>query len=305
MNFLSEFLSIERGHWNLIIVGITVFAMIVYTLIGYNFKNLEDAPVSMAILSFQAQSSNSIFMVSTIPSVLSTALDYPDFFNPIKWKRYTFGRLPVAIVGLLVGIQFFAIAETPNIFSLTSSRAESYLLSLSCLKVVLTGSLVYIPATIKPSIFSGKVTSLFTLIVCAFVSIGTYTPGSSPAFHQFSGILNYIFLALIICILIHWVIQLTKLARNMDVGDFICISCIFICLVGLFGSYVNVFLAWSTGARVIDFSTITSQEFAITNYCYTFVFIMLAIAPGRIARFEATTYLVRHMYCTCCHDMVL
>ena len=295
MTFLVDILSIEKGHWNLIIVGITVLAMIVYTLSGYNFKNLDDAPVGVAILSLQAQSSNGIFMVSTIPSVLSTALDYPDFFNPIKWKRYTFGRVPVAIVGFLVGIQFFVIADTPSIFALTSSRVESYLLSLSSLKVVLTGSLVYIPATIKPSIFSGKVTSLFTFIVCAFVSIGTYTPGSGDAFHQFSGILNYIFLILIICILIHWVIQLTKLARHMDVGDFICISCIFICLVGLFGSYINVFMAWSTGAHMIDFSTITSQELAIINYCYTFMYIMLAIAPGRIARFEATTYLVRRI----------
>ena len=62
--------------------------------------------------------------------------------------------------------------------------------------------------------------------------------------------------------------------------------------VGIIGPSANTFRAWATGERIIDFSTIKTEELVIINYCFSFVFVLLSIAPGRIARFEAVTHLV-------------
>ena len=63
---------------------------------------------------------------------------------------------------------------------------------------------------------------------------------------------------------------------------------------------MHVFLAWGYGIYMIDFTAVTSKELAVMNYCFSFAFIVLSIAPGRIARFEAITNLVcRHILYNC------
>ena len=294
----SLFLVLEgTGYLNLIVIGISLLAILIPLLCGYDFSLLDESPVNNAIMSPQAQTSYGILLVSIIPSVIDTALDYNNLFHPLKWKKYIFGRIPIVVTGLLVSVQFFVITDTPSIFGLTTRRTASYLLSLSCLKIVFTGSMMIILTSIKPSVFSRRVTFLFTLLACTVFALRAYTPGSSAWFHQFSNNLSYIFLVVVVLTLVYWMAKLVKALDHMTVPDYICALYLLIYFVGIFGSYIHVFLAWSIGEHVIDFSTMTALELATTNYCYTFVFIMMSIAPGRIARFEAVTYLVsRHNY---------
>ena len=296
---LKLYLWLEgKGYLNLIVIGISLLAILIPLLCGYDFNLLDESPVNNAIMSPQAQTSYGILLVSIIPSVIDTALDFANIFHPFKRQKYIFGRVPIALAGFLVSVQFFVISDSPSIFNLTSNRAASYLFCLSCLKIVFTGSMMTILTSIKPSVFSGRTTFLFTLCTCGVIVIRTSSPGTSASFHQFSNILSYLFLVLIVFAIFYWLSLLMKSLRNMTVPDYICILYLFIYLVIIFGSSLNVFRAWSTGQRVIDFSTMTGEDFAIENYCYTFMYIMLAIAPGRIARFEAVTHLVSSVSCS-------
>ena len=293
----SLFLILEgKGYLNLIVIGISLLAIFIPLLCGYNSKNFELSSIDSAIMSSQAQTSYAVLLVSTIPSVIDTVLDYANIFHALKWQKYILGRVPIALAGFLVSVQFFVISDTPSIFNLTSIRAASYLFSLSCLKIVFTGSMMIILTSIKPSVFSGRITFLFTLLACTVITMRTYTPGTSASFHQFSNILYYTFISIVACTLLYWAAKLASTVNHMTVPDYICLLYLFIYFVGIFGSYIHVFLELPSGIAVVDFTTSTGQELAIINYCFSFVFVMLSIAPGRIARFEAVTHLVSQPY---------
>ena len=286
----------EKGYSNLIVVAISLLATLVPYFCGYDLDLLEQSSVNDAILSPQAQTSYGILLVSTIPSVIDTALDYANLFHPLKWRKYIFGRVPIALAGFLVSIQFLLISDTPSIFALTDCRAASYLLSLSCLKLVFTGSIMTILTSIKPHVYSGKATTIVSLFISSVIVIRTFTPGASASFHQFSNILSYIFLVLILVAILYYLYKLIATARIMTVPDYICALYLFIYFVGIFGSSANTFQAWTAGEEINDFSTIKAYELATINYFFASMYVMLSIAPGRIARFEAVTHLVREIY---------
>ena len=272
---LNEFKTLwleGRGYLNLIVVGISLLAILIPLLCGYYLSSLDESPVNNAILSSQAQTSYGILLVSTLPSLIDTALDYANLFHALKWQKYIFGRVPITLAGFLVSAQFFVISDTPSIFGLTIDRASSYLFGLCCLKIVFTGGMMTILTSIKPSVFSGRTTFLFTLCTCGVIVMRSCSPGTSAQFHQFNNITSYLFLVFVVSVTLYWLASLIKALRNMTVPDYICILYLFIYLVILFGSSLNVFRAWSTGQRVIDFSTMTGEDLAIENYCYTFMY---------------------------------
>ena len=283
---------LDKGYYIIIIVAISLLIILIPRLCGYNDSILNESPAHDAILSSECQLSYGILLVSTLPSVIDTTLDYANFFNERKWRKYIFGRVPLVLTGLLVSVQFFVIADTPSIFGLTSNRAASYLFSLSCLRLVFTGSMMLILTSIKPTVFTGRVTSLFTLFICFFIVIRTYLPGSGAAFHQFSADLNYVFVVVVVATLLYWLLKLAACTSAMTVSEYICLLYLLIYYVSLFGSYINIFYAWRRGEQEGDFTTNTPQGFVIMNYCFSFAFIMLSIAPGRIARFESVSHLV-------------
>ena len=282
----------EKGYSNLIVVAVSLLAILIPYFCGYDLDLLEQSSVNDAILSSQAQTSYGILLVSVIPSVIDTALDYTNLFHPLKWKKYIFGRVPIALTGFLVSIQFLLISDVPSIFVLTDCRAASYIISLGCLKIVFTGSIMTILTSIKPSIFSGIITTIISLFACSIIVIRSFTPGSSASFHQFSNVLSYLFLVLILVVVFYYLYKLIATARIMTVPDYICALYLFIYFVGVFGSSANTFQAWSAGDEINDFSTMKAYELAIVNYFFASMYVMLSIAPGRIARFEAVTHLV-------------
>ena len=60
----------------------------------------------------------------------------------------------------------------------------------------------------------------------------------------------------------------------MAVNEYTCLLYLLIYYISLFGSYVNVFIAWSNKVYVVDFTTVTATELAVMNYCFSFAFIM-------------------------------
>ena len=288
---------IDKGYFNIIFVAISIFVILVPRWCDYNDEILNKSPASETILSVEARISYAVLLVSTLPSLIDTILDYPNFFVEAKWRKYIFGRVPIVVTGFLVSTQYFVVIDTPSIFALTSSRTASYLFALSSFRLVFTGSAMFILTSMKPILFTGRMTSLFTLFICFFVVMRTYLPGSSASFQELGSVLNYAFVVIVVTVLIYWLIKLIVSIKVMTVSEYICLLYLLIYYISLFGSYMNVFLAWGSGVYAVDFTTITAKELAVMNYCFSFAFIMLSIAPGRIARFEAVTHLVcRHVY---------
>ena len=287
----------EIASWNIVVTSLTLLAIIVPFFCGYSLQSLSNEPVSESILTIEAKYSYGILMVSSIPFALDTALDYNDIYDKTKWKLYLFGRAPVAIGSILVGIQLTMISRTPSIFGLSMSRAESYLLIYSLFKVVFTGSMMYVLSTVKPSVFSGSLSLLFTILVGIVSIVRQFTPGSSPLFYQFSTTLVHICLIVFVIILLYWSSKIVKIIRCLTVEDYTCILYIFMYLFGMLSTYANIFYSWAENRasgknRPSDFSSWTPECLAIVNYSFSFLFIMLAIAPGRIARFQAVVHLV-------------
>ena len=292
---ISFFLG--KGYAILIIVAVALLVILVPYACGYDFDHVEHHRVNDAILSAHAQTSYGILLVSVIPSVIDTALDYDNFFNPMKWKKYIFGRVPIALTGLLVSLQFFVIADTTSIFGVTDCIAASYLISLSSLQIVFTGSMLIILISVKPCGYCARVATIISLFICSFIVIRTFTPGSSQTFHEFSNILSYIFLAFAVIAFLFCLYKLALIVRHMTVSDYICALYLLIYFVGIFSTFAT-FNPWLSGEGISDhdFSSIKAQELGTMNYCFSFMYIMLAIAPGRIARFEAVTHLVSHRH---------
>ena len=209
---------LEKGYLNLLVVVMALLTIFVPFLCGYDLDVLDSGPALEAILSSEAQTSYAFFLASTIPAVIDTTLDYSNYYNPIKWKKYIFGRMPIVITGFLVSLQFFVITNTTSIFNLTDCKAESYLLSFSSLKIVFTGSMMIILTSIKPTLFTGLRTTMISIFVCSFIVIRTFTPGSSTTYHDFSTILNYIFLGSSVITLIYFLYQLTITSHIMAVS---------------------------------------------------------------------------------------
>ena len=289
---LSNIFSVEQGHWNLVIMFITLLAIMEPIVLGRSVQTFEHAPVNDAIASSEAQMSYGILMASTIPLLIDTALDYNIIYDKLRWKQYLFGRVPIALTGFLVSVQFFVISRIPSLIGITNSRAESYLFNLHCFKVVLMGSNMFILTSVKPGVFTGSLSSLFTLIFCVHAMVRINMPGCSHGFHVFGIAFSMITFVLVTLVLVYWLYKWYKTTINFNVDDYTCLLYVFIYLICMLGAYVNVIRSLSKNGETSDFSTYTAEALAIVNYLYAFVFIMLTIAPGRIARFEAVIHLV-------------
>ena len=297
MSMTKFFKMVDSGQLNVLLMGFGVFIVLLPYLCGYSLKALNSSPVSESILSIEAQFSYGILLVSTIPLALDTLLDYNEIHEKAKWTLYIFGRMPIVLTGLLMSIQFVMIESTPSIFFLTTSRAETYLLCINCFKIVFTGSMMYTLNSVKPTIFTGRLSFVFNLLVCIASVLRMLTPGSTTLLYTIKLLLANICLIVYAAILLWWGYKLIKMLRCYTVDDYACILYIFITFVAICGSYVGAFQSWAKTGRVSDFSTLTSEGLAITNYSFSFLFIMLAIAPGRIARFESVVRLVSTPVC--------
>ena len=302
MSSFPSFLNlIDKGYFNIIFVALSMLIILIPRLCGYHDSLLNKSPANVAIASPEAQLSYGILLVSTLPSLIDTILDYQYYFNEAKWKKYIFGRVPIVVTGFLFSVQLFTINNTPSIFGVTSSTVGSYLFTLCSFRLIFTGSAMLILTSMKPTVFTGKLTSLFTLFICFYVVIRTFLSGSTTSFQQLAAILNYIFVVVVVTTLIYWLVKLARTTKIMTVSEYICLLYLLIYYISLFGSYMHVFLAWGCGIYMIDFTAVTSKELAVMNYCFSFAFIVLSIAPGRIARFEAVTNLVRRHILYNCH----
>ena len=289
---LSNVFSIKKGHMNIIIMAITLFVLLLPVICGRSFEELDEAPIAKAIILPQAQMSYGILMVSTVPLMIDTLLDYELIYDRVKWKTYLFGRLPLALTGFLVSVQVFVLSNTPSIFNITESRAGTYFVCFTCLKVVLLSSNMFILTSTKPSVFSGLLSSLFTLLVCLVIIVRFNTPDSSTGFQLFSTVVACAGSVPIGCTLLYWGYEWIKTIKHMNVEDYTCLLYIIIYLLCICGSYANIVYTYCKFGEVTDFSMYSGGGLALSNYMYVFVFTMLTIAPGRIARFEAVTHLV-------------
>ena len=151
---------------------------------------------------------------------------------------------------------------------------------------------MFILSSVKPSVFSGMLSSLFTLIICALVIVRANMPGSGPAYYRFATIFSGISFVPVTLVLFYWGFKWAKNTSRISVEDYSCLLYVFIYFICTLGSYANMIYSLTKHGKVSDFSTYTAEGLAASNYLYVFVFIMLTIAPGRIARFEAVTHLV-------------
>ena len=291
-SILFNIFSIKKGHMIIIIMALTLFIILLPVICGRSFQELDEALIAKAIISPQAQKSYGILMVSTVPLMIDTLLDYDLIYDKVKYKTYLFGRVPLALTGFLVGVQVFVLSDTPSIFNITKNMAGTYFLSFTCFKVVLLSSNMFILTSTKPTVFSGLLSTLLTLLVCSIVIIRFNTPNSTPSFQLLSSIAACVISIPIGCTLVYWGYKWIKMTKYITVEDYTCLLYIFIYLLCLFGSYANIMCTYFKNGKVADFSSYSGDGLALTNYMYVFVFTMLTIAPGRIARFEAVTHLV-------------
>ena len=78
----------------------------------------------------------------------------------------------------------------------------------------------------------------------------------------------------------------------MTVEDYTCILYMGTFFITLSISYVILFQIRSENDTQDNFSSYGARGVAFVNYTYIAIFILLTIAPGRIARFEAVIHLV-------------
>ena len=292
MSSLSSILSLEHGNWNIIIAIISLISITTPIFCGFSFNGYQNSPAIDAIISHEAQIGYGMLAVSTWPLFLDTLSDYGNFYNIAKWRQYLFGRVPIAIAGFLISLQFFLIIRIPSIFGLTNDIPTSYFYCVTCFRIVLTSCLMFMLTNVKPSIFGGRLTTFVTLTACFISSVRMYTPGSSPTYASFSITITYIGLAVLLVILLHWASKLIKTRHNMTVADYTCILYMGTFFLTLFISYVILFQIRSENDTQNNFSSYGARGVAFVNYTYIAIFILLTIAPGRIARFEAVIHLV-------------
>ena len=226
--------SVEKGHLNLVIMTVALCAILLPIVFGRSFAMFEGSPVNDAIISPDTHLSHGILMASTIPLLIDTALDYGIIYDKICWKQYLFGRVPIAITGFLVSVQFFVISSTPSIFGLTDSRAGSYLFNLDCFKIVLMSCNMFILTLTNPGVFAGWISTSFTSLVCTITVVRAYMPGSSPAYHQFSVIFSSIGFIPIILSLIYCCYKWISTTNRASIADYTCL------LYVLYMLYVNL-----------------------------------------------------------------
>ena len=290
MPSLSSLLSFEHGHWNIIIAAISLIAITIPIFCGFDFKVFQHSPASAAIISHEAQIGYGMLAVSTWPLLLDTLSDYGNIYNKAKWKQYVFGQLPISVMGFLISLQFFVIISTPSIFGLTTDALTSYFYCLTCFRIVLTSCLMFLLTNVKPSIFSGGLTTFVIFVACLISAVRMYTPGSSPMYASSSTTCSYICLALLTVILLYWGSKLFKTRLNMTVEDYTSVLYMSTFSIVLFVSYISLFQLRSDSQ--VNFATFGTKGILFINYSYIAIYILLTIAPGRIARFEAVIHLV-------------
>ena len=285
--------SIEHGGWSLIIAGLSIISITIALLcLETKFTSLVDTVASDSIISHEAQLSYGILLVATGPLLIDTLFDYNDFYDTAKWKRYIFGRVPIALMGFLISLQFFVISTHPSIFSLTNNAAASYLYCLTCFRVVFIACLMFMLTNVMPSIFQGWLTTSITLMISTISCARMYTLGSGPKLAQVTAIANDICAGILGIVLIYWVYKLIKIRKRMTVQSYTGILYLGAYCIGILISYISVFKTRPKRGFSPAFANFTSQDIAFVNCSYALMFIILTLVPGRIARFEAVVHLV-------------
>ena len=292
-SLISLIPSLEHGGWSLIIAGLSIISITISLVcLEKNFTSLLDTVASDSIISHEAQLSYGILLVATGPLLIDTLLDYDDFYNITKWKRYIFGRIPIAVMGFLISLQFFLISAHPSIFGLTNNAAASYLYCLTCFRVVFIACLMFMLTNVMPSIFQGWLTTFITLMISSISCTRMYTLGSGPKLTQVTAIANDICAGLLGIILIYWVYKLIKTRKHMTVQSYTGILYLGTFFIGILISYISVFKTRQKSGFSPAFQNFTAQDIAFVNCSYALMFIILTLVPGRIARFEAVVHLV-------------
>ena len=289
-------IPVESPIWNIIASYLGIILVLLPTLLTYNFDSLQSAPISISIISIEAQFSYGIFLVSTVPFVMDTLLDYKQLYDASKWRLYIFGRVPMVLCSMLIGIQYCTLTTNPSIFGLTNNRAETFLLCNNCFRIVGAGSMMYTLTTVKPEIFTTRLTVLYTLTPCIVSLLRILAQGSSKHFYSCCMMLLCACLLGFVMTLIWWGYKIYSSLHCYTVNDYTCILYIIISLVTMFGAYAPTFQSWVKTGKMSEFSTLSPEGVAITNYAYVFLLFMLTIAPGRIARFESVVHLVSEAY---------
>ena len=279
------------------IAGITIFCMAIPLFCGYDFSFLRTTPFTNAVISSQAQISYIAFLVSTIPLLIDTLLDFSLVFTNDKEREvYLFSRVPLALTSFLTSIQLVNVQLSPSI---PNSDAASMYLAIIYFRIMVTSSIMFKLCITKPSVFTVPMTSFMTFIVCFSTALRIYMFGYNTYFYNFSIYVDYISIILVFLILLYWSIRIFLIETTMNVKLYSCILYMLIFLIALIGTISSFFPAIGNYSAT-TYLTFTSSQIMVMILMYSFVIIMLTITPGRIARYEAVTHLVRlvtYVYC--------
>ena len=88
---------IHSRYLNHIIAGITIFCMAIPLFCGYDFSFLRTTPFTNAVISSQAQISYIAFLVSTIPLLIDTLLDFSLIFTNDKEREVFLFKSTISI----------------------------------------------------------------------------------------------------------------------------------------------------------------------------------------------------------------
>lgn len=282
-----KFLKNNPAYWNLIVgfICINVFIFIALFVKG-NSNYLQNTPFEDSLLSTEYKVSSSVFLASSVPMVLDLTMDL--VFDKIKQKslNYCVGRLSIAIITILAGVQFVLQAFSIHRFQAYQDVSASFWFSLTLFGAIVLYALLFSLCEAKPDICTVRQSTCIAFISSFTGFFRFYSLIIDQSIIATSFVIDYILFFFVLGVLIVWIYKSCIGYKSWTTDD--CIFNIYLSIYSILfiAAYFNFFVDqianqtfWVTSASYVT----KDNNIAQTLFFFAVVVNIISMIPSRVA----------------------
>lgn len=257
---------------------------------------LDESAFESSLSSIEFKISAVTFLMNSIPIFLDLCMDLYSGVDE-KLFHFTVGRSLITSAAILSGFQFATQSFSLYIFQVYSDKASSFLFSSGCFGIILCNSLLFCVCQANSKICTVTQTTAISILSSMTMVLRFYGLIVNNSLVRVSYLLDYILLFSVPLIFFYWLYHLFTYQKKWTTDSYSCFLYLTVLALFYIAGYFNVFaFSHERFGKSSNFKSNTSEIESI--FFFSFIMILLAMVPARIAKIEALASKVNklHLY---------
>lgn len=228
------------------------------------------------------------FLMNSVPILIDLCMDLYSGVDE-KLFHFTVGRTLITIAAVLCGSQFASQSFSLDTFQVFTDDTSSFLFTIACFNIILSNSILFCICQANPKICTVLQTTGVGIVTSLTFLVRYYCLLANSHLVHLSYFFAYVLLFSIPFVIMYW-LYLLFMKKKWNTDNYSCILYLSVLIIFYTATYFNIFSRQFEAGRFgssAGSNAKSNTRVFLAIYFFSFIMILLAMVPVRIAKIDA------------------